>query len=336
MLMLPMLSLVVVFCMANKNSANRKTVLVTGGGGFIGSHLVDILVRKGYQTHSIDNYISTGEKLLPSRKNASAKYTKCDIRNLSLLRKHIKRIRPDIIFHTAALARIQPSIKDPVSYEEVNSGGTLKLLLAAREAGVRRVVYSASSSAYGLNKIPLLESMTPDPLNPYAKTKLDGEQWMKIFALLYGIETVSLRYFNVYGPGNIFNGPYTTVITLFLHNYKHGAPMQIVGDGKQTRDYTHVSDVVNANILASQSKKVGNGEVINIGGESPHSVSKIAEEIGGASIRELLKNKKIIFVPARIGESRHTKANIEKTTTLLGWKPKVSFSEGIAKLQASM
>lgn len=319
--------------MTNKKVVNKKTVLVTGGGGFIGSHLVNALVKKGYQTYSIDNYVSTGGKLLSARNNTNAKYIKCDIRNFSLLKKHIKRIRPNVIFHTAALARIQPSIKDPVSYEEVNSGGTLKLLLAAREAGVRRVVYSASSSAYGLNKIPLLESMKPDPLNPYAKTKLDGEQWMAIFALLYGVETVSLRYFNVYGPGNIYNGPYTTVITLFSHNFIHNKPMKIVGDGKQTRDYTYVSDVVNANILASQSSKVGRGEVINIGCGSPHSVNKIAEEIGGTSIRELLKNNKVVFVPARLGESRHTKASTQKAKKLLGWTPKVRLEQGIKSLK---
>lgn len=313
---------------------NKKTALVTGGGGFIGSHLVSTLANNGYQVYSIDNYVSTGGRLLPDRKNKAARYIKCDIRDFKLLRAHMFRIKPDVIFHTAALARIQPSIKDSVSYEEVNSGGTLKLLLAARDAGVRRIVYSASSSAYGGNPIPLREDMTPDPLNPYAKTKLDGEQWMKIFSTLYGIETVSLRYFNVYGRGNIFNGPYTTVITLFLHNLKNGHPMEIVGDGKQTRDYTHVDDVVAANLLAAMSKKVGNGEVINVGFGKRFSVNTVAELVGGEALPALVGSGKAKFVPARTGESRDTLADNKKAKRLLGWRPKVYLPKGIMDLRA--
>ena len=299
-----------------------KTMLVTGGGGFIGSHIVHALARGGYRVYSIDSYISTGGKLLKERKHACVNYIRCDIRNLHALRRHMMHIRPDVIFHTAALARIQPSIKDPLTYEETNAGGTLKLLLCARDAGVRRVVYSASSSAYGVNKIPFRETMTPDPLNPYAKTKLDGEQWMKIFSELYDVETVSLRYFNVYGPGNLYNGPYTTVIALFLHHMQHGLPMEIVGDGKQTRDYTHVDDVVNANILASQSKKVGNGEVINIGYGKRYSVNQIAKMIGG----------KAIYIPSRKGESHDTLADNRRAALLIGWKPAITLPDGVRAL----
>jgi UDP-glucose 4-epimerase len=217
-------------------------------------------------------------------------------------------------------------------YEEDNSAGTLKVLLAARDAHVGRVVYSASSSAYGINKIPLRETMTPDPLNPYAKTKFDGEQWMSLFASLYDMETVSLRYFNVYGPGNIYNGPYTTVIALFAHNFKKGVPMVIVGDGKQTRDYTHVFDVVNANILAAENKKVGKGEVINIGFGRRFSVCDVAEYIGGKKITALKKLKSVIFIEDRKGESRDTLADNRRARILLGWKPKVSLLQGIQSL----
>lgn len=301
-------------------------VLVTGSGGFIGSHLVAQLLKKGYRVYSYDNYVSTSGALLPERNHKGAHYIKGDIRDFPFLLRTIARIHPKFIFHTAALARIQPSIKNPSEYNAVNSQGTLNILLAAREAGVKRVIYSASSSAYGKNKIPLRERQTPDPLNPYAKTKLDGEQWMKIFAELYGVETVSLRYFNVYGPGNVYNGPYTTVITLFLHHFARGKPMEIVGDGKQTRDYTHVEDVARANMLAATSKIVGKGEVINIGCGDPHSVNEIAERIGGAPLRRLLKDKKARFIPARLGESRHTKADITKAKKLLGWSPRIAFT----------
>lgn len=314
---------------------NKKiNVLVTGGAGFIGSHIIDLLVKENkYKVYSLDNY-ATFKGLIPKdRMNGSASYLKCDIRDLGALSKILKKVRPKYVFHTAALARIQPSIKDPHLYLEVNSMGTLNLLKAARESGVKRVIYSASSSAYGRNKIPYKEDMKPDPLNPYAKTKLDGEQWMLIFSELFGLETVSLRYFNVFGPRNTFSGPYTTVVTRFLHLFQHKMPMTIVGDGKQTRDYTHVTDVARANLLAATSKKVGKGEVINIGCGEKYSVNKIAELVGGAKLKVLLAGKSAKFVPARPGEAQNTCADHSKAQKLLGWSPQVEFSQGIAELR---
>jgi nucleoside-diphosphate-sugar epimerase len=301
----------------------KNKVLVTGGGGFIGSHLVRELVKMKYKVYSIDSYVSTKGKLLKERDVPEAKYIKEDIRNATKIKNIIKKIKPRFIFHTAALARIQPSIKDPLLYHEVNSTGTLNVLQAAVSAGTKRVVYSASSSAYGSNPIPSRESMMPIPLNPYAKTKLDGEYWMSVFAELYGVETVSLRYFNVYGPGNIFHGPYTTVVTKFLYFAKNKESKPVVGDGKQTRDYTHVFDVVDANIKAAISKSVGHGEVINIGCGKQHSVNKIARMIGG----------KFKHVPPRPGESRHTKADYARARKLLGWEPKIKFDDGVAELK---
>lgn len=297
-------------------------MLVTGGEGFIGSHLVDLLVEKGFKVYSIDNSVGISG-WQNDRINPKAEYYSCDIRNFDKLLKFFLDVKPHYVFHTAALARIQPSIKDPRAYLEVNSMGTLNVLLASREAGVKRVIYSASSSAYGLNKIPLMESMTPDPLNPYAKTKLDGEQWMKLFAKLYGLETISLRYFNVYGPRNAFSGPYTTVITKFLHLRKEGKPMPVVGSGKQTRDYTHVSDIVRGNLLAALSKKGGHGEVINLGCGEQHSVNEIAKLIGG----------KVEHEPPRRGEALHTLADRSLAKKLLGWEPNVKFKEGVQKLK---
>lgn len=315
--------------------SNKKIkILVTGGAGFIGSHLVDLLVSSGsYKVFSLDNYAAFNGRAPKDRFNKSTHYIKCDARNLADLIKIFKKVRPKYVFHTAALARIQPSIKNPHLYLEVNSMGTLNVLKAARDFGAKRVIYSASSSAYGRNSIPYQESMTPDPLNPYAKTKLDGEQWMKIFSELYGLETVSLRYFNVYGPRNTFSGPYTTVVTRFLHLFQHKMPMTIVGDGKQTRDYTHVEDVARANLLAALSKKVGKGEVINIGCGERHSVNKIAELVGGKSLGILIKNGLAKFVPSRPGEARHTCADYALARKLLGWTPQISFEEGIAELK---
>lgn len=309
-------------------------VLVTGGAGFIGSHIIDLLLEeKKYGVYSLDNYATFKGREPRDRMSKEARYVKCDIRDMDALLKIMKKVKPRFVFHTAALARIQPSIKNPHLYLEVNSMGTLNLLKASRESGVKRVIYSASSSAYGRNKIPYKEEMKPDPLNPYAKTKLDGEQWMVIFSELFGLETVSLRYFNVYGPRNTYSGPYTTVITRFLHLYKHKMPMTIVGNGKQTRDYTHVTDVVRANLLAATSGKVGNGEVINIGCGERHSVNKIAELVGGEKLEKLIKNGKAAFVPARPGEAQDTCADHSLAKTLIGWEPKVKFSDGIAELR---
>ena len=312
----------------------KNNVLVTGGAGFIGSHIVYLLLSENkYNVYSLDNYATFNGEAPKDRMNNSAKYIKCDIRSFAALLKIMKKLRPKYVFHTAALARIQPSIKNPHLYLEVNSLGTLNLLKAARESGVKRVIYSASSSAYGRNKIPYKEDMKPDPLNPYAKTKLDGEQWMLIFSELHGLETVSLRYFNVYGPRNTFSGPYTTVVTRFLHLFRHKLPMTIVGNGKQTRDYTHVTDVARANLLAALSKKVGKGEVINIGCGKRYSVNTIAELVGGAKLKVLLANKSAKFVPSRLGEAEHTSADNSAAKNLLDWAPKVKFSDGIAELR---
>lgn len=311
--------------------ARRKAVIVTGGAGFIGGHIVDLAVSKGLEVFSLDNYNT--QKDSAAYRNQRARYIRCDIRDFKLLKKHFLKIKPKYVFHTAALARIQPSIKDPDTYLAVNSLGTLNVLKAAKLSGAKRVVYSASSSAYGLNPIPSKESMFPDPLNPYAKTKLDGEHWMKVFASVYGLETVSLRYFNVYGPRNSFTGAYTTVVTKFLYFYQNKMPMTIVGDGKQTRDYTHVYDVARANLLAATSKKVGKGEVLNIGCHKRYSVNQIAEFIVGKPLGVLLKTGAAEFIPPRLGEAEHTCADISRAKKLLNWSPKMNFRSGIAELK---
>lgn len=292
-------------------------VIVTGGAGFIGSHLVNALVGRGDEVHVVDN-LSTGKR---ERLNPKAALHEIDIRELDKLAPAFDGA--EYVFHLAALPRVQPSMEDPVTTNAVNADGTLNVLVAARDAKVRRVVYSASSSAYGdQEKLPLTEDMPARPLSPYGLQKHISELYCRLFHQIYNLGTVSLRYFNVYGPGASTEGAYALVIGKFLAQRKNGEPMSIVPDGTQSRDFTHVRDVVRANILAAESEKAGRGEVMNIGGGQNHSVLEIAELIGGPKI----------FIEPRL-EPKHTLADISKARELLGWSPQVKFEDGIAELK---
>lgn len=293
---------------------NKKIkVVVTGGAGFIGSHLVDELIKKDFEVHSID--------IGNTHKNSEAIYHIADIRSLDAIAPIFKNSK--YIFHTAALPRVQPSIVDPRTTHEINVDGTLNVLLASRDAGVKRVIYSASSSAYGnQKKLPLTENMEASPLSPYGLQKYIGELYCRLFSQIYGLETVSLRYFNVYGPRASPEGAYALVISRFLDQKKRGEPMTVVPSGKQSRDFTHVYDVARANILASESSRVGKGEVINIGGGENRTVIEIVELIGGPWV----------FTDPRL-EPEHTLADISKAKGLLGWEPKVIFEDGIKELK---
>jgi UDP-glucose 4-epimerase len=228
----------------------------------------------------------------------------------------------DVVFHLAAIPRLARSIEDPAATFRSNVTGTLNVLLAARDAHVARVVYSASSSAYGpQGRLPLEEDMPPKPLTPYALSKYIGEELCRQCTEFYKLDTISLRYFNVYGPHMDIGGDYATVIGKFLRLKSAGLPLTIVGDGKQTRDFTHVSDVVEANILAWKVAK-GAGEVINIGAGDNHSVQEIADIIGGERT----------YVPQRPGEVRDTLADISKARRMLGWEPKILLTAGIRML----
>lgn len=297
---------------------SKKTkVIVTGGAGFIGSHLVDSLVDQNFEVHIIDN-LSTGNK---NRINPKAVFHRVDIRNLNKIKPIFKRA--SFVFHEAALPRVQPSIKDPVTTHEVNVNGTLNVLLAAKDLGVKRVIYAASSSAYGdQKKFPLKESFVANPMSPYGLQKYIGEQYCQVFNKVYGLETVCLRYFNVYGPRLNTDGAYTLVIGKFLQQRKTGDPLSIVSNGKQSRDFTHVYDIVRANILAMSSDKVGQGEVINIGGGKDRSVNEIARLIGGP----------VTFIEPRM-EPKRTLADISLAKVLLGWEPKVSLENGVEELK---
>ncbi|MGH7984854.1 MAG: NAD-dependent epimerase/dehydratase family protein [Candidatus Binataceae bacterium] len=295
--------------MALKNPA--PLIAVTGGAGFIGSHLVDALVARGFRVRLIDN-LTTGRR---EWLNPLAELVERDIReNLNHVFDGV-----DCIFHTAAMPRVMLSIERPVETHLVNVVGTLKVLVAAREAGVRRVIFSGSSSVYGDQSVlPMVESMTPNPLNPYALQKLVGEQYTRMFHRLFAMETLTLRYFNVYGPRMASVGAYVTVIGAFIRQRLAGQALTIHGDGAQTRDFTHVHDVVRAN-LAAMECALADGRAINIGRGASLSVNQIAALIGGP----------VIKLPRRLGDPRATLADISQAKQLLGWKPQIDTEEGI-------
>lgn len=299
-------------------AVTNKKIIVTGGAGFIGSHLTDALLEKGYGVEVIDNLLGGKREQV----SAQAAFHECDIRDFKKIAPIFRGAK--LVFHVAALPRVQPSIQDPRMTHDINVTGTLNVLLAARDAGVKRVVYSASSSVYGNQDVlPLREDMEARPLSPYGLQKYMGEQLCRMFSAVYGLETVSLRYFNVYGPRASNEGAYALVIGKFLEQRKKSEPLTIVPDGTQSRDFTHVADVVRANLLAAESSRVGKGEVINIGGGSNRTVLEVADLIGGPRV----------FVEPRL-EPRHTLADITKAKELLGWEPAVPFEQGISELKS--
>ena len=300
------------------NTKQTKKVVVTGGAGFIGSHLARALQAEGYDTHSIDNY--AGGRF-PDRVTEGVTYHEGDIRNMDTLVSVFEGA--DFVFHTAALPRVQYSLEHPVETHEVNVTGTLNVLQAATETGVTRVVYSASSSAYGDQAtLPLVESMPAHPMSPYALHKYIGEQYCQLYSDVFGLETLCLRYFNVYGPQADPFGAYALVVAKFIQQRVEGVPLTIAGDGKNTRDYTHVTDIVRANILASTKDTVGKGEVLNLGGGHNVSVLDIANFVGG----------EVVHVEARL-EPKDTLADTSKAKELLGWEPTITLREGIAELK---
>ncbi|HVU06398.1 MAG TPA: SDR family NAD(P)-dependent oxidoreductase [Candidatus Paceibacterota bacterium] len=303
---------------------NKKTVIVTGGAGFLGSHLVPELLKQGYQVHVVDNLVSGKLDHVPE----GASFYNVDIRDRAVLVELFRTIAQKAgslygVFHLAALPRVQFSIDHPAEAHSVNVDGLINVFEAAKRAEARRLVYSASSSAYGDSKeLPLHEDMMPNPMSPYAMQKLYGEYVAKNYALHYGLPTVSLRYFNIYGPNADPKGPYAQAIIKFIDQRANSKPMTITGDGLQTRDTVHARDVVRANILALESDNVGKGEVVNIGSGRNVSVLDMAKMIGGD--RE--------FIAPRI-EPRHSLADIRRAKELLGWEPQITLEEGIADLK---
>lgn len=295
----------------------KQKVVVTGGAGFIGSHIVDACIERGFDVHVIDD-LSAGKR---SRVHKKAAFHKLDIRHGDAIKPVIKNAL--YVFHTAALARVQLSIDDPIRTHDVNVNGTMNVLIAAHEGNVKKVIYSASSSAYGdQKKLPLVETMPSDPKSPYGLHKLVGEQYCKVWSLVYGLSTVSLRYFNVYGPRLDPDGAYALVIGKFLKQRHEGKALTITGDGTQTRDFTHVKDVVIANLLAAEAVHVKNGEVFNIGCGKKTSINELANLIGGETVH----------IEPRL-EPHDTEADNKKARKYLGWKPTMSLEKGIAELK---
>jgi UDP-glucose 4-epimerase len=287
--------------------------LVTGGAGFIGSNLVDKLIDLGHNVICIDNESAEcHEQFYWNPKANNYKYDICDYNKIEHLFNGI-----DCVFHIASDARIQPAILNPRKSIESNAVGTANVLELSRLAKVKKFVYSSTSSAYGKKAIlPNIETQPSDPLTPYSAAKVFGENLARVYYNLYGLETISLRYFNVYGDRQPLKGQYAPVIGLFLKQYHEGKALTVVGDGSQRRDFTHISDVVEANILASEVTH-GFGEVYNIGYGSNYSILDIANMI----------SNDVKFIPSRIGEVQETLASNEKFKGLTGWTPKVSLMD---------
>lgn len=281
-------------------------VLVTGGAGFIGSNLTDKLIELGHSVVVIDN-LSTGKL---DNVNPKAKFINRCLTNLEedfLVGRGI-----DVVFHLAALARVQPSIKDPINFNEHNVTATLKLLYASYKAKVKRVVYSASSSAYGdATTFPTPETHPINPLSPYGLQKLIGEQYCKVFSEVYGLDTCSLRYFNIYGERMNLDGAYCLAIGIFAKQMLEGKPLTITNDGNQRRDFTYVQDVVDANILAATLDTPLKGEVFNIGNGNNYSINEVADMLGGTKTYGV-----------KVLEPFQTLADNTKAREILGWDPK--------------
>jgi len=297
-----------------------KNYLVTGGAGFIGTNLVKRLLSDGHKVRVLDNY-SAGKK--EDRLQTDAEYIEGDIRNMDDVEKAMQGI--DGVFHMAAVPRVPYSVEHPQETNEVNITGTLNVLIGARDNGVKRLIFSTSSSIYGgdKGKVSLTEDMKFEPKSPYALQKVAGQEYCRLFSELYGFETVALCYYNIYGQYMDPEGAYALVMGKFLRQRSNNEPMTICGDGEYYRDYTHVDDVVEANVLAMQSEKVGKGENINIGNNNPCSVNQLAKLIGGESIT----------IDERLGDVRYSRANNEKAKELLGWEPKISLEDGIKTMK---
>lgn len=294
-----------------------KKVIVTGGCGFIGSHLVDRALGKGWQVVVIDNF-STGrpQNLEHCKNNKNLEIVQADINDHDRIEKYFARA--DYVFHLAALADIVPSIEKPLEYHRANVDGTVSVLMAAQKHAVKKLVYAASSSCYGIpDNYPTKESDAIRPQYPYALTKNVGEQYVMHWGGIYKLPVIALRLFNVYGPRSRTSGTYGAVFGVFLKQKLAGKPFTIVGDGTQSRDFTFVTDVADAFIAAAESSVTS--EVMNVGSGGTYSVNMLAKLLGGDTVN----------IPKRPGEPDKTFADITKIKKLLSWEPKVSFEQGV-------
>ncbi|MGA2775554.1 MAG: SDR family oxidoreductase [Candidatus Omnitrophota bacterium] len=298
--------------------------LVTGGAGFIGSHIVHRLVRDNHEVRVLDNF-SSGKMFNLEGTLDKIELIKGDICSFDNCDKATEGV--DFVLHQAALRSVPKSMDDPTIYNEVNISGTLNMLEACRKNGVKRFVFASSSSVYGeVKKFPEKESFFPQPISPYALTKLTGEYYCNIFALYYGVETVSLRYFNVFGPRQALDDEYAVVIPKFIHCMLHDEPVPVYGNGRQSRDFTFVDNVVNANILAA-SVKVSGGKIFNIASGKDYTILNLTEILN----KILKKNIALEFLDKRKGDVFRTLADISNAKSYLGFKPRVNFVQGLEK-----
>ena len=293
--------------------------LVTGGAGFIGSNLVDSLVKKGHKVIILDNFVTGRKSNINHHKKSNVKIIKIDISSNKKIEKYFKNI--DFVFHMAGLADIVPSIENPEEYFKANVLGTLNIIQAAKKANIKKFIYAASASCYGIpDKFPTKENATINTMYPYAFTKWQAEELIMHWAKIYNFPAISVRFFNAYGPRSRTSGAYGAVFGVFLAQKLANKPLTIVGNGNQTRDFIHVYDLVNGIIKAASSNKVG--KIYNIGGGKEVKVNKITKLIGG----------KKVHIPKRPGEPNRSLADISKIKKDLNWQPKIKIEEGVKNL----
>jgi UDP-glucose 4-epimerase len=296
-------------------------VLVTGGGGFIGANLVRGLLARGDDVRILDNF-ATGNRA--NLDGLDVEVVEGELRSYERVHNAVRGV--EVVFHLGALGSVPRSVQDPLTSSAVNIEGTLNVLLAARDEGVRRVVYSSSSSVYGLRReLPVTESMAPDPLSPYGVAKLAAERYCVAFSRVYeSFESVVLRYFNVFGPRQSPDSQYAAVIPLFMARIAAGEPITINGDGEQSRDFTYVANVVDATIRAADAPAVS-GSLLNVAASAPVSVNELADTIGRILDRPVTK----VFGPPRAGDVRDSWADISAAREALGWEPAVGLEDGL-------
>ena len=304
--------------------------VVTGGAGFIGSHLVEHLVQDDHEVVVVDNF-STGK-----RANLAPWLDRITLIDGSITDPAVcaRACRgADYVLHQAALASVPRSVKDPVATNDANVTGTLNVLVAARDAGVRRVVYAASSSAYGNTaELPKHEGMVPKPLSPYAVSKLAGEQYLRAFHATYGLETIALRYFNIFGPRQDPSSQYAAAVPKFIASALAGTPQIIFGDGEQTRDFTYVANAVRANLLACTAPAEACGETYNVGCGTRITVNELWSRI----TRLTGSSARAVHEPARAGDVRDSLASLERSRAMLGYEPVVDLEEGLQRTVGSV
>lgn len=300
--------------------------VITGGAGFIGSHIAEKLVALGHKAKIIDNF-STGKMENLQSFRDQVEVITGDIRDMEVLKRSFTGA--EYVFHEASTASVQASIEDPIATEDNNVRGTIKVLTACRDAGVKRVVFASSAAIYGDSPIlPKEESMKPEPLSPYAAHKVMGEYYLQIYSKIFGLETVALRYFNVFGPRQDPHSPYSGVISIFADRMLKGISPTVFGDGEQTRDFIYIDNVVNGNISAALSHKVGHGEVINIASGESASINELIRNINLV----LQKDIAVDYRAAKAGDIRFSEASIDEARRLLDFKVQVGLSEGLGKL----